>query len=59
MLLRSFPAATLAALAAAVVESDAAFGLFTGYANWDGVDPEVDESALDTGGSTPRVGAGA
>lgn len=30
----------LHSLAAAVVESEAVFGLFAGYADWDGLDPE-------------------
>jgi hypothetical protein len=36
----SVPASALAALAHAVINSEPAFGLFSGYALWDGVDPQ-------------------
>lgn len=36
----TLPATTLHALAREAINSDAAFGLFSGYAAWDGSDPE-------------------
>lgn len=36
----SLPEPALAALAQALITSEPAFGLFSGYASWDGVDPE-------------------
>jgi hypothetical protein len=39
-LLRHCPSATLRRLADAALVSEAAFGLLTGYAAWDGLDPE-------------------
>ena len=40
VLTTSVPELALAALAHAVINSEPAFGLFTGYASWDGLDPE-------------------
>jgi hypothetical protein len=42
VLLRALPQDLLVALASAVVASEAAFGLFSGYAEWDGAEPEPD-----------------
>jgi len=36
----SIPEPALSELARAVIESEPAFGLLTGYASWDGIDPE-------------------
>ena len=48
VLTSSIPAPVLTGLAQAVIDSEPAFGLFAGYAAWDGVDPappeEHDES---------------
>ena len=41
----------LRSLAQAVIQADAAFGLFSGYAAWDGVDPEPTDPGVDHGGS--------
>jgi hypothetical protein len=50
VLLRALPQDLLAALAAAAVGSEAAFGLFSGYAQWDGAEPEpADEPWADHG----------
>lgn len=38
-LLTSYQDAVLQRLAALVIHSDAAFGLFSGYVRWDGIDP--------------------
>ncbi|MEO6413103.1 MAG: hypothetical protein ABIO48_11010 [Pedococcus sp.] len=40
----------LRSLAQAVNESEAVFGLFAGYAAWDGVDPEPADVGVDHGG---------
>ena len=45
----------LAVLAAAVVGSEAAFGLFSGYAAWDGAEPDPASFGVDHGGA-PRIG---
>lgn len=39
VLTSSIPEPALSALAQAVIDSEPAFGLFGGYASWDGVDP--------------------
>ena len=55
--LRACPTAALAALAQAALDADAAFGLFNGYAGWDGADPEPeDDSAWRDGGFNPDSG---
>ena len=41
---------TVRSLAQAVNESEAVFGLFAGYAAWDGVDPEPADLGVDHGG---------
>jgi hypothetical protein len=56
-LLGAYPAQALQALAEAVVHSDAVFGLFGGYAAWDGADPQPeDDSAWADGGFNPDSG---
>jgi hypothetical protein len=45
--------AALQALAAAVNQAEASFGLFAAYAAWDGVDPEPRDPGVDHGGD-PR-----
>lgn len=40
VLTSSIPGPALSELAQAVIDSEPAFGLFGGYASWDGVDPE-------------------
>lgn len=47
--LRSCESSTLTALSEGVVVSEPMFGLFAGYAAWDGVDPVVDEGVDDSG----------
>lgn len=48
----------LSALAEAVVGSEAAFGLLTGYAAWDGADPETAWAGEDHGGDGAREALG-
>ncbi|TPG14948.1 hypothetical protein [Pedococcus bigeumensis] len=48
VLTRSVPAPALTALADAVINSEPAFGLFSGYAAWDGLDPEPPEEQDDS-----------
>jgi hypothetical protein len=53
-LLSAYPADTLQLLAKQLVATDAVFGLFTGYAEWDGADPEPeDDSAWAEAGFSP------
>lgn len=40
-------------LADGVIHAEAAFGLFAGYAAWDGLDPEPTDVGVDHGGSQP------
>ena len=55
--LRACPPPTLRALAQAVIHSESAFGLFGGYAGWDGAEPEpVDDSAWRDAGFNPDSG---
>jgi hypothetical protein len=55
--LRACPQESLRALAGAVIHSEALFGLFGGYASWDGADPEpVDDSAWRDAGFNPDSG---
>jgi hypothetical protein len=57
VLLAAYPAGPLRALAGAVIHSEATFGLFGGYAGWDGADPEPeDDSAWADGGFDPDSG---
>ena len=44
----------LHALAAAVIHAEAAFGLFSGYAAWDGSDPAPRDAGVDQGGKPGR-----
>ena len=44
--------AALRALAGAVNQAEASFGLFAGYAAWDGVDPECADVGVDHGGGS-------
>lgn len=44
----------LQALAAAVINAEAAFGLFAGYAAWDGSDPQPSDVGVDRGGNRGR-----
>lgn len=44
----------LHALASAVIQAEAAFGLFAGYAAWDGSDPEPRDVGVDQGGKHGR-----
>ena len=46
--------AVLHALAHAVINAEAAFGLFAGYAAWDGIDPEPRDAGVDHGGERGR-----
>jgi hypothetical protein len=46
--------AALGALAEAVNEAEAAFGLFAGYAAWDGSDPASRDAGVDPGGPRGR-----
>ena len=48
VLTSSIPAAALSQLAQAVIDSEPAFGLFAGYASWDGVDPQPSEGQDDS-----------
>ncbi len=50
ILLRGLPPEPLRALAGAAVGAEAAFGLFAGYAAWDGLDPEVEDERPDNAG---------
>jgi hypothetical protein len=45
---------TLHALAERVIQAEAAFGLFAGYAAWDGADPAVRDTGVDHGGARQR-----
>jgi hypothetical protein len=55
--LRSCPSVTLRRLARAVVDSGASFGLFGGYADWDGADPQPpDDSQWMDAGFNPDSG---
>ena len=45
----------LRALAHAVNQAEASFGLFSGYAAWDGVDPEPRDAGEDHGGDPQRT----
>ena len=55
--LRACTPGALGALSQAVVESDATFGLFTRYVDWDGVEPEPsDDSAWADAGYNPDSG---
>lgn len=57
VLLAAYPTEPLRALAAAVIHSEATFGLFGGYAGWDGIDPEPeDDGAWADGGFDPDSG---
>jgi hypothetical protein len=47
---------TLLALAQAVIDSEAAFGLFARYAEWGGADPESTEEDASGAGFDPKVG---
>jgi hypothetical protein len=47
--------ATLQALAGAVNVAEASFGLFAGYAAWDGVDPASTDVGVDHGGDLPSA----
>ena len=58
-LLGAYPAQALQALAEAVVHSDAVFGLFGGYAAWDGATRNRRTTRRGpTAGSIPTAGAG-
>ena len=48
VLTSSIPAPALSALAQAVIDSEPAFGLFAGYAAWDGTDPTPPEEHDDS-----------
>ena len=55
--LRACPPGSLRTLAQAVIHSVAVFGLFGGYASWDGAEPEpVDDSAWRDAGFNPDSG---
>ena len=54
--LRTVDPAALATLGAAVVASEAVFGLFGGYAAWDGAEPEPTDVGVDHGGGPRRRG---
>ena len=48
VLTSSIPEPALRELAQAVIDSEPAFGLFAGYASWDGVDPTPPEDHDDS-----------
>lgn len=48
----------LGSLALAVNQAEASFGLFAGYAGWDGVDPEPKDLGEDHGGTGARESLG-
>lgn len=55
--LHSCSPASLQALAQAVIHSESSFGLFGGYASWDGAEPEpLDDSGSRDTGFDPKVG---
>lgn len=55
--LRACPPASLHELSREVIHSESAFGLFGGYAGWDGAEPEpVDDSAWRDAGFNPDSG---
>ena len=55
--LRACPRPSLQALAQQVIHSESSFGLFGGYAGWDGAEPEpVDDSAWRDAGFNPDSG---
>jgi hypothetical protein len=55
--LHSWSPASLHALAHAVIHSQSCFGLFAGYASWDGAEPEpIDDSAWRDAGFNPDSG---
>ena len=45
------PAVARRRLAEAVVDTEAVFGLFSGYAAWDGTEPELPDVGVDHGGA--------
>jgi hypothetical protein len=47
--------AVVHALADAVNQSEAAFGLFAGYASWDGLDPDPADVGVDHGGDPSGI----
>ncbi|GAA2737855.1 hypothetical protein GCM10009867_26740 [Pedococcus aerophilus] len=49
--LTACPSVARRRLAQAVVDSEAVFGLFTGYAAWDGAEPEPADVGVDHGGA--------
>ena len=56
-LLRDLPPEVLQDLAATVLDSEASFGLLSGYAAWDGAEPQPpDDSEWADGGFDPKVG---
>ena len=57
VLLSAYPAASLQSLATELITTEAVFGLFAGYAAWDGQDPEPeDDSAWGDAGFNPDSG---
>jgi hypothetical protein len=57
LLLSAYPAEALRSLANELIATDAVFGLFGGYAEWDGADPEPeDDSAWADAGFNPDSG---
>jgi hypothetical protein len=54
--LRAVDPSTLGTVAQAVVASEAVFGLFAGYAAWDGAEPEAADVGVDHGGGPRRRG---
>ena len=48
VLTSALPDPALSELARAVIDSEPAFGLFAGYASWDGIDPEPPEEHDDS-----------
>lgn len=58
-LLTALPAKALQALAASVLGSEASFGLLSGYAQWNGAEPEhLDDSAYEGDGFDANAGKG-
>ena len=54
--LAACPSVARRRLAEAVVDSEAVFGLFSGYAAWDGADPEPADVGVDHGGGHQASG---
>lgn len=54
--LRACPLDALRLLAEGVLAAEASFGLFGGYAAWDGTEPAAEHGEWEQGGFDPKVG---